>query len=216
MKIKTIEDAAAFVKKVKICTVFPSEKTEHTSLYEHVDLPEKQPGEKGWGLRVEAVWPWKNELPAQYPNEIFYGKIKGGFAVLMAMDYLADVHFPSAYQSVETLNPLAQKIFDAPKAPAGERRRLAGRARRGRRGAEERCKLRVTLRAELAGGHEAQGRGVNAVAQACRLGAVLEDMAEVRVAVFGADLHPAHAEGHVLEVDDVGVEGARKARPAGS
>ena len=71
MKIKTIKDAAAFVKKVKICTVFPSDKTEHTSLYEHVDLLEKQPGEKGWGQRVEAVWPWKNELPAQYPDEIF-------------------------------------------------------------------------------------------------------------------------------------------------
>jgi hypothetical protein len=99
MKVKTLEDAAAFVKKTKICTVFPSEKTEHTSLYEHVDLPEKQPGESGWGQRVEAVWPWKNQLPAQYPDAIYYGKIKGGFAVLMAMDYLAEIHFPSAYCS---------------------------------------------------------------------------------------------------------------------
>ena len=112
MKIRTIEDAAAFVKKVKICTVFPSEKTEHTSLYENVDLPEKQPGEKGWGQRVEAVWPWKNELPANYPHEIYYGKIKGGFAVLMAMDYLADVHFPAAYQPIESCSPLAQRIFE--------------------------------------------------------------------------------------------------------
>lgn len=111
MKIKTIEDAAAFVKQVKVCTVFPSDKTEHTSLYEHVDLPEKQPGEKGWGQRVEAVWPWKNELPARYPDKIYYGKIKGGFAVLMDMDYLAEIHFTSAYAPVETLNPLAQKIF---------------------------------------------------------------------------------------------------------
>ncbi len=112
MKVKTIEDAASFVRKIKICTVFPSEKTEHTSLYEHVDLPEKQPGESGWGQRVEAVWPWKNQLPAQYPNEIYYGKIKGGFAVLMAMDYLAEVHFPAAYRPVESLNPLAQQIFE--------------------------------------------------------------------------------------------------------
>ncbi len=112
MKVKTIEDAASFVRKIKICTVFPSEKTEHTSLYEHVDLPEKQPGESGWGQRVEAVWPWKNQLPAQYPDEIYYGKIKGGFAVLMVMDYLAEVHFPAAYQPVESLNPLAHQIFD--------------------------------------------------------------------------------------------------------
>ena len=109
--IKTMADAAAFVRKVKICTVFPSEKTEHTSLYEHVDLPEKQPGESGWGQRVEAVWPWKNQLPANYPEEIYYGKIKGGFAVLMEMGYLAEVHFPAAYKPVETLNPLAQQVY---------------------------------------------------------------------------------------------------------
>jgi hypothetical protein len=112
MKVKTIEDAASFVRMIKMCTVFPSEKTEHTSLYEHVDLPEKQPGESGWGQRVEAVWPWKNQLPAQYPDEIYYGKIKGGFAVLMAMDYLAEVHFPAAYKPVESLKPLAQQIFE--------------------------------------------------------------------------------------------------------
>lgn len=112
MKIKTIEDAAAFVKKVKICTLFPSEKTEHVSLYENVDLPEKQPGESGWGQRVEAVWPWKNQLPAKYPDEIYYGKIKGGLAVLMDMDYLAEVHFPSAYKPVELSSPLAQMVFE--------------------------------------------------------------------------------------------------------
>jgi hypothetical protein len=111
MKIKTIEDAASFVKKIQICTVFPSDKTDLTSLYEHVDLPEKQPGEKGWGQRVEAVWPWKNQLPARYPAEIYYGKIKGGLAVLMTMDYLDEVHFPAAYQPVESLKLLAQQIF---------------------------------------------------------------------------------------------------------
>nr|MEE4267082.1 hypothetical protein [Candidatus Krumholzibacteria bacterium] len=112
MKIKTLEDAAAFVRDVKICTVFPSDKTELTSLYENVDLPEKQPGESGWGQRVEAVWPWKNQLPTEYPDDIYYGKIKGGFAVLMDMGYLAAIHFPAAYQPVETTSPLAQRIFE--------------------------------------------------------------------------------------------------------
>jgi len=112
MNIKTIEDARAFVLKVKVCTIFPSDKTELTSLYEHVDLPEKQPGESGWGQRVEAVWPWKNQLPTEYPNEIYYGKIKGGFAVLMEMKYLEETHFPSTYQPVESLNQLAQQIFE--------------------------------------------------------------------------------------------------------
>jgi hypothetical protein len=112
MKIKTIEGAAAFVRDVKICTVFPSEKTEHTSLYENVDLPEKQPDDSGWGERIEAVWAWKNKLPAENPSEIYYGKIKGGFAVLMDIGYLDEVHFSSAFKPVESLNRLAQQIFE--------------------------------------------------------------------------------------------------------
>ncbi|MDF7799007.1 hypothetical protein P4C99_06005 [Pontiellaceae bacterium B1224] len=112
MKIKTMEDARRFVQTVKVCTIFPSEKTELTSLYEQVDLPEKQPGESGWGQRMEAVWPWKNQLPAAYPNEIYYGKIKGGFAVLMDMAYLEKTHFKSAYRPVASLNSLAQQTFE--------------------------------------------------------------------------------------------------------
>ncbi len=112
MKIRTIEDAAGFVRSQQICTVFPSDKTEHASLYEHVDLPEKQPGESGWGQRVSAVWAWKNQLPARYPDGIFYGKIKGGFAVLMDMAYLAEVHFPAAHKPVVSLNRLAQGMFE--------------------------------------------------------------------------------------------------------
>ncbi len=112
MKIKTIEEACRFIKSVKVCTIFPSEKTELTSLYEHVDLPEKQPGESGWGERVKAVWPWKNQLPTQFPNEIYYGKIKGGFAVLMDLKYLEESHFSIAYQPVESLSQLAQQIFE--------------------------------------------------------------------------------------------------------
>lgn len=112
MKIKTIEDARAFVKAVQVCTIFPSDKTELTSLYENVDLPEKQSGESGWGERMEAVWPWKNKLPSDYPDEIYYGKIKGGFAVLMDMGYLETTHFPTAHKPVSTLNLLAQRIFE--------------------------------------------------------------------------------------------------------
>jgi hypothetical protein len=109
--IKTIEQAYQFVKRVKICTIFSSDKAVHTSLWEHVDLPEKQPGEKGWGKKMNAVWTWKNELPARYPNDIFYGKIKGGFAVLMDMEYMARVHFPRAYKDIQTLNSLARHIY---------------------------------------------------------------------------------------------------------
>ena len=110
--IKTIEEAHLLVLELQICTIFDSSKTTLPSLWEHVDLPEKQEGEKGWGEKVSAVWTWKNRLPAEYPDEIFYGKIKGGFAVLMSMDYLRDVHFASAYRPADDLNPLAVQIFE--------------------------------------------------------------------------------------------------------
>lgn len=110
--IQTFAKARLLIQELTICTIFESAKTDLPSLWEYVDLPERQEGETGWGPKVSAVWDWKNRLPAEYPDEIFYGKIKGGFAVLMTMDYLRDVHFPAAYRSVQTLNRLAGHIYE--------------------------------------------------------------------------------------------------------
>lgn len=109
--ITSLEEARRFVKEVRVCTVFPSDKSEHPSLWDQVDLPEKQPGETGWGERMSAVWTWKNQLPAKFPTEIFYGKIQGGVAALMEMDYMAGVHFPGAYRDLNTLDELARQIY---------------------------------------------------------------------------------------------------------
>jgi hypothetical protein len=110
--IKTLEQARDFVKEVKVCTIFASEKTEHDSLYEMVDYPKKQPGESGWGERIGVVWAWKNELPAMYPTEIYYGKLKNGLAVLMDLEYVRSVHFPKAYVDVTKQDALTQFVFE--------------------------------------------------------------------------------------------------------
>jgi hypothetical protein len=110
--IKTFEEARYLIRDLQICTIFESKKSNLPSLWEHIDLPEKQEGETGWGEKVTAVWDWKNRLPATFPDEIFYGKIKGGLAVLMTVDYLQAVHFKSAYKSVEALNQLSMHTFD--------------------------------------------------------------------------------------------------------
>ncbi len=110
--IKTFEKARLLIRSLKICTIFESSKTTLPSLWEHIDLPEKQKGEKGWGQKIMAVWNWKNRLPAEFSKEIFYGKIKGGFAVLMTMVYLRDFHFASSYRNIDELNPLAGHIFE--------------------------------------------------------------------------------------------------------
>jgi len=110
--IKTFDEARWLIQELTICTIFESSKSNLPSLWEHIDLPEKQEGQKGWGEKVTAVWSWKNRLPAEFPDEIFYGKIKGGFAVLMTMDYLRDSHFASSYKNVDDLKPLSAYIFE--------------------------------------------------------------------------------------------------------
>jgi hypothetical protein len=61
---------------------------------------------------VEAVWAWKNELPAQFPDEIFYGKLPGGLAMLMSMEHLRQVHYPSHHRPVSTCSALARRAFE--------------------------------------------------------------------------------------------------------
>lgn len=95
----------------KVCTIFGSKKSPHPSLWDNVDLPERKKGDKGWGEKVTAIWTWKNELPATYPEEIFYGKVAGGDAVLVEMSYLRDTLYPEAKKEVAALNPLAQQIY---------------------------------------------------------------------------------------------------------
>jgi hypothetical protein len=82
------------------------------NLWDVADLPDRQPGEKGWGQKVIAIWRWKNELPATYPEEIFYGKILVGRAVLMSMDYLRVEHYPKHHRSSTKCSALARRIYE--------------------------------------------------------------------------------------------------------
>ena len=112
MKIETIEQARRFVIQERICTVFSGKSKTLKSLWDAVDLPEKQPGEKGWGQKVSAVWSWKNQLPARYPDEIFYGKTKGGAAVLMTISYLRNYHYPQYHKDIGDCRWLSQQIYE--------------------------------------------------------------------------------------------------------
>ena len=112
IKVKTLEQAFEFVLKVKTCLIFGSEKSPLPSLWEVVDLPARKPGQKGWGQKVEAIWAWKNELPAQFPDEIFYGKLPGGLAVLMCLKHLREQHYPEHHREVSECSPLARRAYD--------------------------------------------------------------------------------------------------------
>ena len=47
-----------------------------------------------------------------YPKEIFYGKMKGGAAVLMTLDYLRNKHYPQFHQDIGSCRRLAQQICE--------------------------------------------------------------------------------------------------------
>lgn len=109
--VKTLEDAYEFVQAVGICTLFSGKVKGVTALWDVVDLPESGGGRTRWGARVEAIWAWKNELPTVYPDDVYYGKVRGGHAALMSMEHLRKVHFPKFHKPVGECGELARKLF---------------------------------------------------------------------------------------------------------
>ena len=110
--IHTREDAYDFILKHQVCTIFGSKNSPHPSLWDNVALSEDKPAQGGWCPKVVAIWAWKNEIPALYPEEIFYGKVPGGDAVLMTLSHLQAEHYPRTYTPVDQLPRLAQTIFE--------------------------------------------------------------------------------------------------------
>lgn len=97
--------------KNKICTVFGSKKSPYPSLWDNTDLSEAKPEDGGWNPKVVAVWDWKTRIPQTYPDKVFYGKVPGGDAVLMEMNYFKKTHFPENHKLVSDLDTLAQELF---------------------------------------------------------------------------------------------------------
>ncbi len=107
--VHTLAQARVFVRKSGMVGIFSNAKGAMPCLWDVVDLPERQPGEKGWGQKITAIWTWKNELPARWPDEIFYGKIPGGLAVLMTLERL-ETHFREHHVPLRDCSMLAQKV----------------------------------------------------------------------------------------------------------
>jgi hypothetical protein len=110
--VGTLKQARAYILQVGICGIFSDAGVGMPNLWDVVDLPDRQPGEKGWGQKVVAIWRWKNELPAIYPEEIFYGKIPAGRAALMSMDYLRAEHYPKHHRPWRECSALARRIYE--------------------------------------------------------------------------------------------------------
>ena len=112
LTVRTLAQAKAFVLRAGICGIFSDARGTIPRLWDVVDLPDRMQGERGWGQKITAIWSWKNELPAKYPREIFYGKIKGGHAVLMSMDHLREEHYAANHRPLVDCSALARKLYE--------------------------------------------------------------------------------------------------------
>src|SRR5215471_1266686 len=121
------------------------------------------------------------------------------------------------------MRPAAPPAAQAPPDAGGRARLRATRAGcrslvllRCRRCVEQLPVFAVSLGLELVDRDEAQRRRVDAVALARRRGAVVEDVAQVRVGALRADLGATHEERAIVLRHDVRpVERPREAGPAG-
>src|SRR5580704_2406712 len=106
--VKTIEEAREFVLEVGVCGILHDAKGLPT-LWDAIDAPDKAPDEPGWGEKMGMVWSWKNELPARYPDEIYYGKRKNG-AMLCDMATVREL-YRAHYVAAENLSETAQRLL---------------------------------------------------------------------------------------------------------
>ena len=135
--VRTIEDARAWLEQVQICTILEDRSGKLPSLWDVVDAPDKQPGEGGWGEKMGLVWSWKNELPARYPGEIFYGKLKGGRAILCTFEHLRSI-YPVQHCSLDRVSETARDLYGViregpiPNRPLRQATSLDGKAGKAR------------------------------------------------------------------------------------
>jgi hypothetical protein len=110
--VRTLKQARSYILQVGVCGIFSDAGAGMPNLWDVVDLPDRKPGTRGWGEKVIAIWRWKNELPAIYPEEIFYGKLSSGHAALMRMDHLCTKHYPDRHRPLRECSSLAQRIYE--------------------------------------------------------------------------------------------------------
>ncbi len=83
------------------------------------------------------VWSWKNELPARYPDEIFYGKLKGGRAILCSFEQLNTI-YKAQHRPLAEVSETARDLYDVisagpiPNKPLRDATGLDGKANKSR------------------------------------------------------------------------------------
>jgi endonuclease-8 len=108
--VRTLEDARKLVLKVGICGILGDPNGKLPTLWDAVAAPNAAHDQSAWSEKIQQVWAWRNELTARYPNEIFYGTIRGGRAVLMSMEKLREL-YARQHKPLDQCSGLAQQLF---------------------------------------------------------------------------------------------------------
>lgn len=110
-KVRTLDEARDFILESGVCLLFSASQEGLPSLWEVTALSDKRPA-RGWSPRVVAIWHWKNELPAEFPEDIFYGKLPGGLAMLMSLEHLRAKHYPQHHVPLPKCSVLARRVYE--------------------------------------------------------------------------------------------------------
>jgi endonuclease-8 len=108
--VRTLDEARRFVLKVGICGILSDPKGKLPTLWDAAAAPNSARDQSGWSEKIQKVLSWRNELTTRYPNQIFYGKIRGGRAVLMSMEKLREL-YARQHKPLEQCSQLAQQLF---------------------------------------------------------------------------------------------------------
>ena len=109
--VLTLKQARTYILQVGICGIFSDARVGMPNLWDVVDLPDRQPGQKGWGSESDCDLAME-ELTASYlPRRDLHG-YSDGHAALMSMDYLRMEHYPKHHRPLKECSPLAQRIYE--------------------------------------------------------------------------------------------------------
>ncbi|MFB8765414.1 AlkZ-related protein [Nocardiopsis alba] len=112
--IRTIDEARAFVQDVGFAVLFGGDRPTYPCLREISRDDEAEMTSSGMGEDFEAMWSWKDSLPAQ--GKAWLGRFLGSRQTLLSPDLLADLYEypgePDDFTHCENLSPSARNLAE--------------------------------------------------------------------------------------------------------
>jgi endonuclease VIII len=106
--VHSLEEARDFVLKVGLAEVVHNPKGKLPTLWDALAFTANGPD--AWGEKLGQVWELRQQLVANYREQIFSGKIRGGRIVLMSMERLHQ-EYARYHRPIDACSDLAQQLY---------------------------------------------------------------------------------------------------------